>query len=168
MDKDFIFVMQHKKASGIEAAKSMLKEMKEEASKVKDHDKVYINVYGNEVHVKGPSVVTLAKPESLAEKIARFERLAEQVRINRSLLQGLVQEIVDDEDPNDDDNLDDVKDYDDFGEVIEKDYVVKTQKTLPLNEGNVESAGEKAAATQKPSAAEIAKDEALADDEVDN
>lgn len=86
-------------------------------------DSVYLNEYGSEVHVNGPNVVPVGKPESLREKIARFDALAARVRESRAIMAGLASELEpddDDEDLLDDSFVDDGDDYDSFGDIVER------------------------------------------------
>lgn len=133
MNKDEIFVAQHKKAMGEEKARKMLEDVKKAYKSEEKPKKVYISVYGGEVHVNGPVVVQVEKPETLAEKIARFERLAETVRANRSLMSQLAHDIIsdDEEDINDDSLLDDVEDLDAFGEPVQKVSVAEHKDSTP-------------------------------------
>ncbi len=118
MDKDKIFLQSHAKAIGMAAAKVMLQELK--AVKHESPSKVYIDAYGCEVHVNGPTVAPLSKPETLAQKIARFDALSEKVRQTRALMMGLVNDInEDDGDLEDDSFVADTPQVDDFGDILE-------------------------------------------------
>ena len=118
MDKDQIFIKSHAKAIGVAAAKVMLQELK--SVKHDNPSKVYIDAYGCEVHVNGPTVSPLSKPETLAQKIARFDSLAEKVRATRALMMGLAQDYKEeDSDLEDDGFVEDTPQVDDFGDVLE-------------------------------------------------
>ena len=74
---------------------------------------------GGEIH-RGESVVDrLTKPETLREKIARFERLSARVRQNREYLASLGGEIFDPNEDEDDFDFDDGEIRDDFGDIVE-------------------------------------------------
>lgn len=129
MDKDTIFICQHKKACGEDKAKKMLESLKKQETKKEDHKKVYISIYGGEVHVNGPVAVCVRKPESLAEKIARFEALAERVAANRMLVHQVINDTFNEGDEDVlDDKIDDFDDVDDFGELVEKQPVAKPKE----------------------------------------
>lgn len=78
-----------------------------------------LSATGGEIH-RGESVVDrITKPETLKQKIARFERLARQVRQSRETLYLAMQDsIPDGDDPADDFDFDDGQYVDDFGDVI--------------------------------------------------
>lgn len=126
-EKDKIFIEQHKFMSGETGAAKMLSDLKKQQPETKDTPKkVYISIYGGEVHVNGPLVSPVLKPETLAQKIARFERLAEHVRANRALLAELAQTgLFDDEESEEDEDkaMEEVESVDEFGEKV----VVKSQ-----------------------------------------
>lgn len=127
MDKDQIFIKSHAKAIGAAAAKVMLQELK--AVKHDNPSKVYIDAYGCEVHVNGPTVAPLSKPETLAQKIARFDALAEKVRNSRALMMGLAQDFKEaDADLEDDGFVEDTPQVDDFGDLLES-FPVKKPST---------------------------------------
>lgn len=135
-EQDKIFIAQHKFMSGEEKAKKMLEDMKKTFSnKEKSAKKVFIDVYGAEVHVNGPLVASVNKPETLRQKIARFDRLAENVRLNRALLNELAQSgLFDDEietDEESDKEIESVVDVDEFGDVH-----VKSQTHINFKEEN--------------------------------
>ena len=124
MDKDQIFIKSHAKAIGVADAEVMLQELK--AVKHESPTKVYIDAYGCEVHVNGPTVAPLSKPETLAQKIARFDALAEKVRASRALMMGLAQDFKEaDADLEDDGFVEDIPQVDDFGDVLESIPVKK-------------------------------------------
>lgn len=132
MSKDEIFLLSHAKAIGMAAAKVMLQELK--AVKHENPSKVYIDAYGCEVHVNGPTVAPLSKPETLAQKIARFDALSEKVRQTRALMMGLVHDIdEDDGDLEDDSFVDDTPQVDDFGDILE---TVPLKKPVPGSLGD--------------------------------
>ena len=83
---------------------------------------------GGEIH-RGESVVDrISKPETLREKIARFDRLAARVRQDRQYLAQIGGEMLslDDENP-DDFDFDDGEYVDDFGDIV----VTPTQPVEP-------------------------------------
>lgn len=155
MDKDKIFIEQHKRAQGEDAAKKMLENVKKSQIDTKNATNVYINVYGEEVHVNGPIVQPVAKFETLAEKIARFDRLAANVAANRALLLELSQSgVFDDseETPEEEDKaMEEVESVDDFGDVV-----VKSQPKMSFAEPKNSTEG----ATDN-----IGSDSSIADDE---
>lgn len=133
MTKDEIFICQHKKACGEEAAKKMLETLKKKQPDVKAATKVFINVYGEEVHVNPAPSMPLVKAETLAEKIARFDRLSAVVASNRSLLQEMAESGFFDDDEEDimaEKEMEDVEEVDDFGEH----FVVKSQPKMSFAE----------------------------------
>lgn len=75
---------------------------------------------GGEIH-RGESVVDrISKPETLREKIARFERLAQRVRQSREMAYAALQDsIPDGADDADDFDFEDGEFMDDFGDTIE-------------------------------------------------
>lgn len=103
---------------------------------------------GGEIH-RGESVVDrISKPETLREKIARFDRLASRVRQDRQYLAQIGGEMLSPDDENPDDfDFDNGEYVDDFGDIV----VTPTQPVdNPVESGDVE--GEKAAAPQSPAA----------------
>lgn len=132
----------------------------------KSASKVYLNEFGNEIHVNGPTVAVL-KTETLREKIDRLDRLAATVRANRAAMMQVYNDmgvvgidkdgnpVVEEEDPNDFGLLDDVEEKDEFGEVV-----VNSNKK-PSADADA-PAGEPAAPTAKPAAEQAA--EASVDD----
>lgn len=127
-----IFYASRRKVEGIKVAQDSFKVSKSFDTKIDKSSnipsKMYLDEYGREIHVRGPLVASTQKPESLREKIARFDRLAEQVRRNRALMFGLLQDIEeDDEDVCDDKLLDDVVELDPFGEPIVAEHLPSTK-----------------------------------------
>lgn len=118
MLSDKIFVNMYKKAIGEAAAKKMLSEIRDSLKKNEKPSKVYLNEFGAEVHVNGDVVASLSKGETLIEKIARFNRLEEQVAAIRFAQQNGMLPPFDDfeEDVNDFSLLDDVEIIDEFGD----------------------------------------------------
>lgn len=97
---------------------------------------------GGEIH-RGESVVDrISKPETLREKIARFDRLAARVRQDRQYLAMLGGEMLspDDEDP-DDFDFESGEIRDDFGDVVE---IPSQPVKKPVESGDVD--GEEPAA----------------------
>lgn len=116
------FIMARARNIGQKLAEQEFERLSKIASK-KDEKKIkiYLDEYGNEVHVKGPLVDRVRKTESLAERIARYDRLSAAVAASRaSMVHALGDMFTDepDEDPNDDTLMDNVEIRDDFGEVI--------------------------------------------------
>lgn len=142
------FIGMYKKAIGASQAAKMFDEVQSIQKKQETHSEVYLNEFGNEVHVKGDMVASLVKGETLKERIARFDKLAERVaavRMARAL--GILPSEDIEEDVNDDTLLDDVEIRDDFGDIVEKPTVAEPEKSV-------------AKATVPPmSAAEISGDE---------
>lgn len=100
---------------------------------------------GGEIH-RGESVVDrISKPETLREKIARFERLSQKVRENRLLQLQMLQESIGDgkDEDVDDFDFDDGEFVDDFGDVVKPKPV---QPVKPVESG--EDDGEKSPAPQ--------------------
>ena len=146
MDKDQVFLKSHAKAIGMAAAKVMLQELK--AVKHESPSKVYIDAYGCEVHVNGPTVAPLSKPETLAQKIKRFDALAEKVRASRSLMMGLVQDFNEDDGDLDDGSFaDEVPEVDDFGDVLES---IPVQKQSTGDGDGEQSPADKSNGDDKP------------------
>lgn len=134
MNKDQVFLKSHAKAIGMAAARVMLQQLK--AVKHESPSKVYLDAYGSEVHVNGPTVAPLSKPETLAQKIARFDALAEKVRASRALMMGLVRDFnEDDDDLTDGSFADETPEVDDFGDVLESVPVKKPASTGDVDGG---------------------------------
>lgn len=116
--KDFIFA--RARNIGIELAEAEFARIKTKADEAaKNKVRIYLDEYGNEVHVRGPLVDRVRKIESLSERIARYDRLAASVRASRAAMMHAMGEMFTDEadeDPNDDSLLDNVPEKDDFGE----------------------------------------------------
>lgn len=100
----------------------------------------HLSPTGGEIH-SGESVVDrISKPETLREKVARFERLAQKVRENHAYMIGLGQEMVGEEDA-DDFDFEDGDFYDDFGDHIS-----------PIPEENAEIGEDKGESLPAPTA----------------
>lgn len=142
-------VQSQAKTGNKERVRKMLKKMFVVPDDVKDEETFNLSPTGCEIH-NGESMVDRLTPvESLREKIARFDRLAEQVMSNRAYMMRMAQEMAgDDEDP-DDFGFEDGDDYDQFGDLIES----------PIGE---EPAGQ-ARAPQKAGAPEKQGDEPVDD-----
>ena len=147
----------------------------------KNASKVYLNEFGNEVHVNGP-IVAVLKTETLREKIERLDRLAATVRANRAAMMQVYNDmgvvgidkdgnpVVEEEDPNDFSLLDDVETKDEFGESLLDDVETKDEFGEVVANSNKKPsadadapAGEPAAPTAKPAveqAAEASDDDA--------
>lgn len=124
--------------------------------------KIYLNEAGNEVHVSGPLVANLHESETLAQKIARFDRLAAMVRQNRAIMQSVLNEDDDyeesDEELLDDSFADDVSsDFDDFGDPIAND------NPSPVGATNGDEPAGKPAAPQQAGQASEQVEEPLED-----
>ena len=132
----------------------------------KNASKVYLNEFGNEVHVNGPTVAVL-KTETLREKIERLNRLAATVRANRAAMAQVYNDlgvvgidkngnpVVEEEDPNNFSLLDDVEQRDEFGDIV------ANSNKMPSADADA-PAVEPAAPTAKPAAEQAA--EASVDD----
>lgn len=117
------------------------------AKLAKNASKVYLNEFGNEVHVNGPTVAIL-KTETLREKIERLDRLAATVRANRAAMAQVYSDlgvvgvdrngnpVVEEEDPTDFSLLDDVEIKDEFGEPIEKPIVAEPKTASQSDAAN--------------------------------
>lgn len=114
IDKE-LFEFGRRKAAGFVSAKARTLAVSDE-----EHDKAYLNDLGSEVHVNGPKVANLDKPESLREKIARFDALAARVRESRAIMSSLAGQLESDDDDEDLLDIEDGDDFDEFGEIIEK------------------------------------------------
>ena len=127
----------------------------------KNASKVYLNEFGNEVHVNGPTVAVL-KTETLREKIERLDRLAATVRANRAAMAQVYNDlgvvgidkngnpVVEEEDTTDFDLLDDVEQRDEFGDIV------ANSNNKPSADADA-PAGEPAAPTAKPAAEQAAE-----------
>lgn len=127
----------------------------------KSASKVYLNEFGNEVHVNGPTVAVL-KTETLREKIERLDRLAATVRANRAAMAQVFDDmgvvgidkngnpVVEEEDPTDFGLLDDVEQRDEFGDIV------ANSNKKPSADADA-PAGEPAAPTAKPAAEQAAE-----------
>lgn len=132
--------------------------------------KVYLNEFGNEVHINGPKIAIVQKTETLKEKVERLDRLAQAVRASRSAMMGVFEDmgvrgidkngqpVFDEEDPDDFSLLDDVQQVDEFGDII-------ANSNIKPSADAVAPAVEPAAPTAKPAleqAAEASDDDASA------
>lgn len=127
----------------------------------KNASKVYLNEFGNEVHVNGPTVAVL-KTETLREKIERLDRLAAVVRANRAAMSQVFEDmgvvgidkdgrpVIEEEDPTDFGLLDDVEQRDEFGDIV------ANSNKKPSADADA-PAGEPAASTAKPAAEQAAE-----------
>lgn len=98
---------------------------------------------GGEIH-RGESVVDrISKPETLREKIARFDRLSARVRQDRMFALGMLQDsIPDGEDSEDDFDFEDGEIRDDFGDIIETPVQPVETKVEPEPEPVAEPTGD--------------------------
>ena len=139
-------------ATAASAAREPTKEEVEKGAVVKTF---VLSPTGGEIH-RGESVVDrVSKPETLREKIARFDRLAQRVKENRMYQMQILQESFGDgkDDAEDDFDFESGEIRDDFGDVVE----IPSQpvdKSVQSGDGD----GEQAAAT-KSQAAEKPSDE---------
>lgn len=136
---DKTFIEMYAKAIGKAAAREMLSEVRKTLSTKEKPTESYLNEFGNEVHVNCDVAASLTKGETLQERIARFDKLAERVAaIRYARAMGMLPDVDDgpDEDPNDFDKLDDVEEIDAFGDLVEKPSV-----TEPAPAGNVTANG---------------------------
>ncbi len=94
---------------------------------------------GGEIH-RGESVVDrISKPETLREKIARFDRLSARVRQDRQYLAQIGGEMLSPDDENPDNfDFDDGEYVDDFGDIV----VTPTQPVEPKVEPETVPAAE--------------------------
>ena len=120
MTKDELFIEIRKKAMGEDAAKKMLSLAKKSVEGQVKPTKVYLNIYGNEVHVNGDVSASLSKGETLQEKIARFDRLSAQVSAIRLARQMGVLSLEDD----------DEEDIDVFSTISPKSSLISTSSSL--------------------------------------
>lgn len=94
---------------------------------------------GGEIHRGESTVDRISKPETLREKIARFDRLAARVRQDRQYLAHLGGEMLSPDDENPDDfDFDDGEYVDDFGDIvvtpIQLDEPEDEPETVPVAE----------------------------------
>lgn len=160
--RDNILLKQHIKAMGEENAKKMLLEAKKKFLPSDTPSKVYINVYGAEVHVNGPVVAFVKKTETLAEKVARFERLAANVKAQRQLMYSLAKDMLEEDETEEEAEkaMEEVESVDEFGER----YVVKSQPKLSFAEPKK---GDEVATDDVGSESIIADDESAQDSPAD-
>lgn len=174
--EDENFVAQRQTVCGKQKALEMLSNLKALHPETKEKpSKVYINIYGAEVHVNGPTVAPVTAPETLQQKIARFERLAESVRANRALLAGLQADFFADEESDEDEEkaMEEIDSVDDFGDH----YVVKTQQHMSFGKQKDSGAaatdnvsvsqsieGDEPSQVAAPSAAKLSQDSDMLED----
>lgn len=117
---DKVFIEMYSKAIGKAAAREMLSEVRKTLSIKEKPTESYLNEFGNEVHVNGDVSASLTKGETLQERIARFDKLADQVAaIRYARAMGMLpDDDGPDEDVNDFSKLDDVEIRDDFGDIV--------------------------------------------------
>ena len=143
LDKQ-IFIGMYKKAIGASRAAKMFEEAQSIQKEQKTHSEVFLNEFGNEVHVKGDLAASLLKGETLKERIARFDALAERVAAIRLARQvGILPSEDVEEDVNDDSLLDDVEIRDDFGDIVSVAEPAKPEKSVsketvpPMSAGDI-------------------------------
>ncbi len=116
------FILARARNIGHDLANAEFERLSKSLSKSRNEKaKIYLDEYGNEVHVRGPLVDRIRKTETLAERIARYDRLAAAVSASRASMQFALGEMFTndpEEDPNDDSLLDNTEVRDEFGEVI--------------------------------------------------
>lgn len=125
--------------------------------------KVYLNEFGNEVHINGPKVAIVQKTETLKDKVERLDRLAQAVRASRAAMMGIFEDMGvrgvdkngnpvfdDEEDPDDFTLLDDVQQVDEFGDIV-------ANSNIKPSADAVAPAGEPAAPTAKPAVEQAAE-----------
>lgn len=132
------------------AEKEYTRLVKAREIRAKNAVNIYLDEYGNEVHVQGPLINRVRKVETLQERIARFDRLAAAVNASRQAMAFVANEIgvigVDKhgqpifadgviEDPADFDKLTDVPEIDAFGEVIPVAKPAQPEETPADNGG---------------------------------
>ena len=145
------FLKGQRKAGTFVFAEKIISEVAIDAKEPKKGEPVktfVLSPTGGEIH-RGESVVDrLSKPETLREKIARFDRLSARVCQDRQYLAQIGGEMLSPDDDNPDDfDFEDGEYVDDFGDIV----VTPTNPVVnPVESGDVE--GEKAAATQSPAA----------------
>lgn len=114
------FILSRARNIGKVLAEEEFKLLQERAKARVSTVKIYLDEYGNEVHVKGPIVDRVRKVETLQERIQRYDRLAAAVRASRaSMMHAMGEMFTDDpdEDPEDDSLLDDTPSRDEFGDL---------------------------------------------------
>lgn len=138
------FIFARARNIGHTLAEEEFKRLQERAKSKKSDVKIYLDEYGNEVHVKGPIVDRVRKVETLQERIARYDRLAASVRASRASMSYLMGEMFtdeDDEDPYDDSSMSDVVMKDDFGDDIPVKSPAKQEMT-PADDGSADLSGD--------------------------
>lgn len=150
------FIASHAKAGGVNLADKLYAQLQAKIKSLPDCPlKVYLSATGGEVHVKGSTTASLKKPETLQEKIARFDRLAAQVSQSRAINYGLAQELEDDDSEIDAeaDDFEDIVETDDFGEIVAKPAKSAGQVPAGSANGSAQPAGdEPASEPAQPSA----------------
>ncbi len=134
-----------RKAGTLANAKKVLAQVAidaKEPDKGKPIKTFVFSLTGGEIH-RGESVVDhISKPETLREKIARFDRLSAKVRQDRQYLAMMGGEMLSPDDENPDDfDFDDGEYVDDFGDIV----VTPTQPVEPKDEPETVSVAEQTA-----------------------
>lgn len=158
------FIKSHAKAGGSKKAEKLYKQLQAKIKLLPECPlKMYLSATGNEVHVNGPVAQSTRKPESLREKIARFDRLAQAVASSRAAQFGLSKELTDDDDIDaEDDNFADIVERDEFGDVVAKPSVQPKAATNNAS-GQQLIDGDEPSQIAAPSAADPAKQSGMDD-----
>lgn len=108
------FAQAHKKTCGLAIADKFI----ETAPELVSSDTFRLSPTGGEIHSGEPIVDRLKRYESLQEKIARFDRLADAVAYNRLRMMQNGQLGIDDDDDPEDYGFEQGEDLDAFGDPI--------------------------------------------------
>ena len=106
---------------------------------VDDTKTFHLSPTGGEIHNGESMVDRISKPESLREKVARFERLAARVRESMYHKMELAKEFIGEDENPDDFDFDDGEFVDEFGDV----HIPMSGKDVEIGDGD----GEKSPAT---------------------
>lgn len=130
------FVLSQRKVNGKEVVEKIVSAIPEPLS-----DKtVQISPVGGEIHSGESLVDRVGESETLAQKIARFDRLAQTVVQNRAYMLHMAQEMMGDDGEPDDIYGDEFDDVDPFGDIIEKSSE-KPDGVASANESAAPTAG---------------------------
>lgn len=156
------FILARARNIGQKLAEQEFERLSKIASKKEEKKiKIYLDEYGNEVHVKGPIVDRVRKSETLAERIARYDRLSAAVAASRASMAHVFGDMFTDEpdeDPNDDSLMDNVEIRDDFGEVISPTPVEKPE--IGVQEGE-QTAAPQSQAVEEPTVEPVSEPETV-------
>ena len=158
------FIKSHAKAGGSKLAEQLYNRLQAKIKSLPECPlKMYLSATGGEVQVNGPGSQSTRKPETLQEKIARFDRLAVQVAASRAVMHGLSQELTDDDDIDaEDDDFADIIEKDEFGDVIGKPSVQPKAATNNAS-GQQSVDGDEPSQVAAPAAADPAKQSGMDD-----